>query len=519
MDPLLENAPFPLAIESRQGTVLWSNDQAKQAWGELKALASLASAEALSVHNPCIDDVGKVYTVVSQDLNYQGEDASLLWLLPQETPIEQERDSLTGLLSFNAFLHRLEHNWPDSKTTPFVLGLVTIDISGFSLLNEVLGASECDGLLRQIAVRFSKCLDDGCSLCRVNGDQFLICTRGATQVHDLHPHSIQARSEALIHRIVNDLEQPYQALDRPIMLKAAIGVSTSTLADNPSDLIASSQRAMLESRSNSHPDWVTFNRDMLRIQEQQKALALELTQALQEDRLALAYQPFVDLKTGKLLGLEGLLRWNHPVYGLLSPDRFLFVAQASHLMFPLGRWVVEHVIQTAATYPNLAFSLNLSTQQLVDPLFLETVQAKLQQMKVKPESIVIEILESSTSTTLDSAKEILKALSEARVGLALDDADWDTKALLMLSSLSLRYVKIDRQIIANLDRDSHSTFCRAILSLASSLGRKSLAVGVESLEQCRFLQKYGCDWGQGNFFASPGPATSIDQWLAKPFLI
>ncbi len=507
-----------MVVESQSGDVLWSNQIARTTLGSLHE-----NWKVEKLHNRPEGDLfiidGHHFTVRTQSLIFEGEPAELYWFFPMVSTVEQERDPLTGLPSFGSFLRTLERRWLESRSNPFTLGLVTIDVARFSVLNDVLGATACDELLCQLARRFSKLLDPDDLLSRVNGDCFVVMITGATDVSDLHPNSVFAKGEALIHRVVNDLEKPFHALDRPVKLQAAIGMSTSTFAETSSDLIASSHRAMMGAKGTEDKDFVVFNREMLKDQQRQKALAKELATALEQGHLALVYQPFVDLKSGKLVGAEALIRWDHPVHGLLRPDQFLDAAEVSNMMFPIGRWVVENVVKTAQAYPDLLFSLNLSSQQMLDPQFLETIQRVLEKTKVKPESIAIEILESSSSTTLESLRQVLKELSAAGLGLALDDADFDTRALLLLSSLSLRYVKVDRHVVANLDQDGMRTFCKGILALANSLEKKSLGVGIESLEQSRFLRQFGCDWGQGNFFSPPSPATDIARWQGKPFLI
>lgn len=519
MDSFLDYAPIPLVVESKLGEVLWTNTMARTALGTLTESWKSDQLDHRPEGELFVND-GHHYTVKRQSFLYQGEPAELYWFLPIVDAVEQERDPLTGLPSFGSFVRTLQRRWQEAQDNGFALALLTIDISRFSVLNDVLGTSACDELLCQITKRFSRLLDDDCLLSRANGDQFLLLTHGAIDLGDLHPSSIYAKGEALIHRITNDIEKPFEALGRPVTLKLSMGMSTSILSETASDLVASSHRAMMRAKASTiEGDWVVFNREMLKDQERQKILAQELAQALEQGHLKLLYQPFVDLKSGKLIGTEALIRWEHPVHGLLRPGQFLGVAEVSNMMFPIGRWVVEQVSRTAQAFPNLLFALNLSAQQMLDPKFFSALEEALATSKVKPESIVIEILESSSSTTLDSLKLVLGQLSEARIGLALDDADWDTRALLMLSSLSLRYVKVDRQVVANLDRNETRAFCKAMLALASSLEKKSLAVGVESLEQSRFLKQFGCDWGQGHFFAPPSPAEEITTWLSRPFLV
>lgn len=506
-----------MVVENTEGVILWSNSLAQLTLGDLQETWKTHLHERPEGELFVTD--GHHYNVKRQSLIYQGQPAELHWFFPVTRSVEQERDPLTGLPSFGSFLRTLERRWQEALDNHFAIGLLTFDVARFSVLNEVLGTSACDDLLCQVAKRFARLLDDDCLFSRVNGDQFVVATNGALEVSDLHPSSIYARGEALIHRVINDLEKPFTALGRPVTLKVSVGMSTSTLCDNPSDLVASSHRAMQGAKAAAlEGDWVVFNREMLKDQERQKSLSRELTLALEHGDLKLLYQPFVDLKTGRLVGTEALIRWEHPLHGLLRPDQFLDAAEVSNMMFPIGRWVVEQVVQTAQRYPQLLFALNLSAQQMLDPKFQHILEEALSRAKVKPESIVIEILESSSSTTLESLRKVLEGLSAARVGLALDDADWDTRALLLLSSLSLRYVKVDRQVVANLHRDETRAFCKAMLALAGSLEKKSLGVGIESLEQSRFLRQFGCDWGQGHFFAAPSPAREIENWLTRPFL-
>lgn len=459
------------------------------------------------------------FTLKPQTLAHEGEQATMVWFIPIVSSAEQERDPLTGLPSFGSFLRNLEDLWLEGKAHDFALGLLTIDLARFSVLNDVLGSEACDELLCQAANRFAKLIDSDCHLSRVNGDQFVIATVGSLEVSDLHPKSVQAKSEALMHRIVNALQKPFQTMGRTVNLRASVGMSTSALCESPSELLAASHRALIGAKASPDSDWSVFNRDMLQAQLRQKALAKELAVAVDEGHLRLLYQPIVNLETGKMVGAEALIRWDHPVHGLLRPDQFLDAAEVSNMMYPIGRWVVTQVVETAQRYPGLVFAMNLSSQQMLDPQFLPLLNEELEKRQVKPESIVIEILESSSSTTLDNIKRVLQSLSDSKVGLALDDADFDTKALALLSPLSLRYVKVDRQIVSHLHQDETRVFCRAILALAISLEKKGLAVGIESLEQARFLRQSGCHWAQGHFFAQASPAGDLEQWIQKPFLV
>ncbi len=518
MDSFLDYAPVPIVVEDHHGKLVWSNQSART---DLGLLAPDWKQERISQRpeGEILVSEGHYYLIKRQSIAHLSEPATLYWFLPLVNTIGQERDPLTNLPSYGSFLRALEQRWTQAQEDSFSLGLLTLDIARFSVLNEVLGTPACDALLGQIAQRFSKLVDSDCLFSRANSDHFVICVSGSTEVSDLHPNSIYAKGEALVHRIVNDLEKPFKTLGRPVTIKVSVGMSTSALCEGASDLVASSHRALQRAKNHPDADWAVFNREMLRDQERLKVLSDELESALSEGHLKLLYQPFVDLKSGQVVGTEALIRWDHPVHGLLNPARFFNAAEVSNMLFPIGRWVVEEVIATAQAHPSLLFALNLSSQQMLDPSFLSVILGALERTNVRPESIVIEILESSSSTTLDTVREVLEQLSESRIGLALDDADFDTRALLLLSPLSLRYVKVDRRVVAALHRDETRPFCKAILALSNALEKKSLAVGVESLEQSRFLRQSGCDWGQGNFFAEPSPKESIDAWMTKPFLV
>ncbi len=518
MESFLDYAPFPLVVENQEGIVLWSNRIARTVLGRITQQWKSENLHSRPEGDLVVVD-GHKYTIKRQALAYEGESALLYWFIPVFSTVEQERDPLTGLPSFGSFLRTLEKRWLEAQANDFALAILTLDIARFGILNEVLGTQPCDDLLCQLAKRIAKLLDSDCLFARVNGDQFVICTAGSTEVSELHPNSIYAKGEALIHRMVNDLEKPFEAQGRSINLRISVGMSTSALCESPSDLLAASHRALLGAKNSPDSDWSVFNRDMLKAQARLKALATELEDALKSEALKLLYQPFVDLKNGKVVGLEALLRWDHPVHGTLLPHEFLDAAEVSNQMYAIGQWVIERVVVTAQKYPGLKFAINLSTQQLLDPKFLPVLKGALEQSGVKPEAIVIEILQSSSSTTLESVKRVLTYVSDAGVGLALDDADFDSRALALLSPLSLIYVKIDREIVANTHREETRTFCRAILALAKALGKKSLAVGIETLEQTRFLKQHGCDWGQGHHFAHPSSTDEIDGWVNKTFLV
>jgi len=249
-------------------------------------------------------------------------------------------------------------------------------------------------------------------------------------------------------------------------------------------------------------------------------LQSELARAVERDQLTVHYQPVVALGSGRLTGVEALVRWQHPTRGLVPPAVFIPLAEQSELIVPLGRWVLQaacrqlHQWQQAGLADGLEVNVNVSVRQLKEPAFVATVAEVLQQTGVEPDRLILELTESLLMENLDAVLEVLHQLRALGVRLAIDDFGTGYSSLAYLVKLPVQVLKIDRSFITRLHEDANNfTLVRSILRLAADLRLQTVAEGIEAVEQAEELRRLGCHKGQGYWFSRPLPAADLQQLL------
>ncbi|HEX8446229.1 MAG TPA: bifunctional diguanylate cyclase/phosphodiesterase [Sphingomonas sp.] len=437
---------------------------------------------------------------------------------------EMMHDSLTGLPNRTAFCDALSDAVDALPTGDATAGggeysraggdlaVVIVDLARFSLVNECLGSLAGDELIITVARRLVGAVRSGDMLARIGGNEFAILLR-------LGPDSDDAMVAA--HRIQAALSTPFRLSEMEIRVDCAIGCA---LPDGRSvqgaELFRNALFAVKRAKASGRVE--LYQPGEVNAVRRRFSLETELRRAIEGDRLTLAYQPLIDLRTGAISGFEALARWDDPHHGTIGPAEFIPVAEESGLILPLGRWAIERAAQTLAEWDRAAgrklpvhVCVNVSAVQLQRDDVAATVAAVLGRHDVAGR-LKLELTESCIVADPEHAMRVLNALREQDVRLAMDDFGTGYSSLAYLQKLPIDDLKIDRSFVTPMlhDRDSLA-IVRAVLSLAAALGMNTTAEGVETLELGQTLGALGCTLGQGWYYAKPLPAAAAFAYWAE----
>jgi diguanylate cyclase (GGDEF)-like protein len=384
------------------------------------------------------------------------------------------------------------------------------------MINESLGSTAGDALLRAIGERLRSSVRAADDLARIGADEFVVILDDLARDED---------AEMLATRMLERFGQPFQVEGRTLTIAVSLGFSVFPRdADDPEMLLKQADTAMLSTRRGRRTRLQRYDASMT--DQSSDALSLEqgLRLAIERHELQLDYQPQVDVADGRLVGVEALLRWRHPEQGVLAPTSFVPLAEDLGLIVPIGQWVLESACRQVAAWQkdgvgSIRVSVNVSPQQFLSEDLTRSVALALDEAGINPELLTLEITESLIDRELDRVIDTMRELKGMGVGLALDDFGVGYSSLNHLKRLPIDWLKIDRSFVHDLSTDAHDrTICLAILAMARSLGRRVIAEGVETLEQLEFLRAKGCDEIQGYFTGRPGAPAEISNLVRRRVL-
>lgn len=421
------------------------------------------------------------------------------------------RDSLTGLPNRASFAEQVEHAMINYETEGRQFAVLLIDLTRFSRVNEGVGSLAGDELIITVARRLISALRAGDVLARLVGDEFAVLL----SVADDPSEAMRAA-----RRMQACLATPIRLGDLEIKIDCAVGAAMMTPSvDAAEDLIRNAQFAMKRAKQSGHAE--LYQAGDSATARERFSLETELRRAIERDQLHLAFQPLIELSTGRVIGFEALARWNHPERGPISPVEFIPVAEESGLIVPLGRWALRAATRTLAEWDRKAGSplpvhmaVNVSAVQFHRDDVVSAVNAALVESGIAGSRLKIELTESCIVSDPDGIAKVLRAIHDLDVTIAMDDFGTGYSSLAYLQRLPINVLKIDRSFIAPMlhDRDSVA-IVRAILGLASALGMATTAEGVESEELIETLIGLGCDVAQGYYFARPLPSDEAYNYL------
>ncbi len=418
-------------------------------------------------------------------------------------------DPLTGLPNRTLFIERLAKTMEGSRTQGAPgYAVLFIDLDSFKVVNDSLGHAAGDALLVQVAQRLLRCLGPSDILARHGGDEFTILVGQARELDD----AVEVAS-----RVLSELLRPMKLGDNEIYTNASIGIAPGNPDYATTDeLLRDADTALYRAKAAGKAGYVVFDHEMYARARARLRVETELRQALDNRELRVHYQPIVNLDGGRLLGFEALLRWQHPVRGLLSPEEFLLVAEETGLILPMGWWLLREACQQVRAWRDrhpqargLTMAVNLAHKQFMYAGLAQQVSEALQEAGLGPDGLHLEITETVFLENPKAAESTLRKLRTLGIALHLDDFGTGYSSLSYLAALPLETLKIDRSFVMDMQSNAkHAAIVRTIIELARDLGMQTVAEGVESVQQLEMLEHMGCRTGQGNLFA---PALAVER--------
>jgi diguanylate cyclase (GGDEF)-like protein len=382
------------------------------------------------------------------------------------------------------------------------------DLDGFKGINDTLGHVAGDLVLQEVAARLSTCVRTGDTISRWGGDEFGIL---------LEELATDAEANAAAERLIDALRDPFWVASTEVFISASIGIVVSDLgAEACDDLLRYADLAMYRAKANRPGSYCRYEPGMQADVKARVELDRDLRQALERDELFVAYQPIIELSTGRIVGAEALARWTHPTRGPIPPVEFIPAAEANGLIIVLGEFVLREACRNAQVWrsirPDFTISVNLSARQLNESL-VETILKILEETGLDPEALTLEITESILIDQSAEPLGVLQTLRQLGISLALDDFGTGYSSLSYLHRFPVDSLKVDRSFIELLGTTNEPGLARSIVRLGDELGLRTVAEGIERDEQLAALQQFGCRLGQGFLFAAPMSDSEIRAHL------
>ena len=410
-------------------------------------------------------------------------------------------DPLTGLANRALLATQLEAELRHARRLGNRVCVLAVDLDRFKVVNDTLGHTVGDTLLRRVAARLTACVREEDLVARPGGDEFtLVCTRTATD------HAIAE----LAHRLVDAVREPFQIDGHEVFITASVGVAVSEHGrETPDVMLRDADAAMYRAKELGRGRFEAFDVALRRHLVERMAIEGDLRHAVERNQLELYYQPLIELGDGRVMGFEALLRWRHPERGLMAPDQFIPIAEETGLIVAIGSWVLRSVCDQLTHWPEEIYvSANLSALQIRPELVVE-VEQQLTEHDISPGRLVLEITES---LVLDpSTKPIVASLRALGVQMALDDFGTGYSSLGSLQRFPLDEVKLDRTLIESMAESNGVAVVRAAVELGRALGVRVIAEGIEVQSQLDALREIGCPTGQGFLFAKPLPLADAQR--------
>ena len=422
-------------------------------------------------------------------------------------------DPLTTLPNRTLLLERLEHALAQTPRGGARPALLLLDLDGFKVINDSLGHAAGDRLLIAVAERLTATLRPGDTIARLGGDEFAVLLDTA----DVH------EATGIAARLLGALAAPLALDERQLVIAASLGIALATDDDaQPDDLLRDADLALYRAKDGGRASYAVYDASLHAAVNARLALEAELRQALTSEEFVLYYQPKVDLATGRLAGVEALVRWHHPTRGLVPPNDFIPLAEETGLIVPLGRWVLTEACHQARAWsagrsagPPLTMSVNLSARQFRQPDLVGDIARILCDTDVDPALIQLEITEGVLMEDAAATLGLLERLRGLGVALAIDDFGTGYSSLAYLKRFPIDVLKVDKAFVTGLGRDpSNGAITTAVIGLAHALGLTVTAEGVETAGEMAQLRSLGCELGQGYYFARPMPAAALAALLA-----
>jgi diguanylate cyclase (GGDEF)-like protein len=436
-------------------------------------------------------------------------------LLEQKNSLayQAHHDALTGLPNRILFKDRLEQCIAKAKYNRKKLALFIIDLDSFKEINDSFGHNVGDEILKVVTQRLTELLHGKNTLARLGGDEFTIALEDLIHGQD---------ASLLAEKLLKIIAKPITINDNLLYVSSSIGISLYP-DDGYSviDLLKYADAAMYKAKDEGRNNYQYYSAEMTELAFERVVMETNLRTALKKEEFVVYYQPQVNGTNGKLIGLEALVRWQHPVMGLVSPAKFIPLAETTGLIIELDQIVMRTAMKQVAKWYNQGLNpgklaLNLAIKQLQQKDFVTILEKIIKATGCKPEWIELEVTEGQIMTNPDKAITILNQINNMGIGLAIDDFGTGYSSLSYLKRLPIHKLKIDQSFIRELPYNEEDTaITKAVIALAKSLGLSLIAEGVEKEDQKDFLVNNGCENIQGYYYSRPVPAEEMEIYLNK----
>ena len=428
-------------------------------------------------------------------------DATAVAAVPNRTSAATNHDSLTGLIGFSLLEDRIAQAIKRSKRVATKLAVLTIDLDHFKRINDSLGHQVGDEILTVAAARLMEKVRHADTVARVGGDEFIVLISDQLRISDI---------EFCAELFLKAISAPYHVQDHTINVTASVGICLyPDFAIETEQMLRRSEAAMYAAKEAGRNRSVLFAPAMLEDASSRLSMEGALRQALQNDELFLEYQPQVELPSGKVIGMEALLRWRHPRFGLVSPAHFIPMAEKIGLLPDFGIWAMHRACRDAKwiqtqIHRRVSLSVNLSPNQFEQKKLLKTIEDALQGSGLDPEDLEIEIIENTLMINSTANLKTLQMIREMGVKLSIDDFGTGFCNFNYLLQYQVDRLKIDQSFVRQAANDTNAaSVVRTVIAMSHGLGVMVIAEGVETREQLKFLLRRRCDQAQGYFFARP----------------
>jgi diguanylate cyclase (GGDEF)-like protein/PAS domain S-box-containing protein len=425
-------------------------------------------------------------------------------------------DALTELPNRQLLLDRLDASLLASASTQQFGALMFIDLDNFKTLNDTLGHLKGDTLLQKVATRLLHCVRVQDTVARLGGDEFVLMLADLGFQFDV----ARERANTVANKVLAVLREPYDLAGFEHHSTCSIGLTTfCDGASTVSELLKQADLAMYQAKSMGRDMVCFFDPNMQAIATANATLAVDLRMALQHQQFVIYYQPQFD-RARRMVAVEALLRWQHPLRGLVNPAEFISAAEETGLILPLGQWVLSQACQQLAAWAlqpetaHLCIAVNVSVRQFRHPDFVDSVVQAIESSGCRADCLKIELTESLLAENMASAIAKMNALRVLGVTLALDDFGMGYSSLSYLHRLPLTQLKIDKSFVADIcSNPNAAAISHAIIVMAQSLGLSVMAEGVETEAQWRFLADQGCGYFQGYLLCLPLPLDELESFM------
>ena len=425
-------------------------------------------------------------------------------------------DALTGLPNRALLLEHLRKALlGEKRKNQTVFAVLFLDFDRFKIINDSLGHMEGDNLLIMIARRLESAIRDEDIVARLGGDEFTVMIDNVGGIDEVL---------TVVERIQKSFEFPFALSEGEVFMSASIGIALSdTQYVTPEEVLRDADIAMYKAKAGGRARYEIFNAAMHEQANYRLSLETEMRTALEKKEFQVFYQPIVELKSSRITGFEALIRWMHPLRGIISPTDFIPLAEENGLIVPIGEWVLNESCRQLSEWRNgnslyeeLAISVNLSLRQFDKPDLVERIAAILKLNDLPPHLLRLEITESHLMENADKTAEVMHRLRELGVKISIDDFGTGYSSLSYLHQLPVNYLKIDRSFVSRMQNNREKNeIVRTVLLLAENLGFQVIAEGVETIQQAEQLEMLNCDFAQGFLYSKPVSAAEALKLLTE----